>query len=146
MKNAGRQIEILLAEDNEGDIFLTRKAFEKAKIVNNLHIAKDGEVAMEMLRKSGNYSATPRPDLVLLDINMPKIDGKQVLQEMKNDEDLRRIPVVILTSSSAEQDVLKSYNLHANSYIIKPLDLNKFYDVVSVIENFWFSVVVLPDK
>lgn len=141
-----KQIEILLIEDNEGDIFLTQKAFKSAKIANNLHIARDGEVALEMLRKQGNYSDVITPDIVLLDINLPKKDGKQVLQEIKADEILRRIPVVILTSSKAEQDVLKTYDLQANSYILKPIDLDKFQEIVQAIENFWFSVVVLPTQ
>lgn len=144
MIGQAKPIEILLAEDNEGDVFLTKKAFEKAKIANNIQVASDGEMAIQMLRCEGEYHACAQPDLVLLDINMPKKDGKQVLKEMKNDEKLRRIPVVILTSSHAEQDVLRSYNLHANSYIVKPISLEKFHDVVSAIENFWFSVVTLP--
>lgn len=139
-----RPIEILLVEDNEGDVFLTKKAFEKAKITNRIHVATDGEAAMDMLNKEGKHSALPTPDIVFLDINMPKKDGKQVLAEMKEDKDLRRIPVVILTSSEAEQDVVKTYDLHASSYIVKPVDLPKFHEVVTAIENYWFSVVVLP--
>lgn len=140
----GRSAEILLVEDNEGDVFLTKKAFEKAKIANNIHVAGDGEIAMEMLRSNEGFSGQGRPDIVLLDINLPKKDGKQVLAEMKNDDELKRIPVVVLTSSKAERDVLKTYDLHASSYIVKPLNLEKFHDVVSAVENFWFSVVVLP--
>lgn len=137
-----RPVEILLVEDNEGDVFLTKKAFEKAKIANNINVAMDGEEAMNMLQSN----STPKPDIVLLDINLPKKDGKQVLAEMKEDENLRRIPVVILTSSKAEQDIVKTYDLHASSYIVKPIDLQKFSEVVTAIEDFWFSVVVLPSE
>lgn len=144
--NQVRPVEILLVEDNEGDVFLTKKAFEKAKIANNIHVASDGEVAMDMLFKKGEYSDITRPDIVLLDINLPKKDGKQVLSEMKSSKLLRRIPVVILTSSKAEKDVIKTYDLHASSYIVKPLNLEKFHDVVTAIEDFWFSVVVLPNQ
>lgn len=140
-----RVVDILLVEDNEGDVFLTKKAFDKAKIANTLHVAPDGEVALEMLRKQGEYSDRKTPDMVLLDINLPKKDGKQVLKEIKEDENLRRVPVVILTSSQAEQDVLKTYDLQASSYIVKPIDLEKFQEVVQAIEDFWFSVVVLPN-
>lgn len=139
-----RRIEILLVEDNEGDVFLTRKAFEQAKIANNIHVAPDGEMALKMLRNEDEYKDFGTPDIVLLDINLPKKDGKQVLADMKADERLRRIPVVILTSSKAEQDVVKSYDLHANSYIVKPINLGNFHEVVTAIEGFWFSVVVLP--
>lgn len=139
-----RPVEILLVEDNEGDVFLTKKAFEKAKIANNIHVAIDGEKAIEMLKRDGEYADIPQPDIVLLDINLPKKDGKQVLAEMKEMPELKRIPVVILTSSKAEQDVVKTYDLHASSYIVKPIDLDKFHDVVTAIEDFWFSVVILP--
>lgn len=144
MTQNARAVEILLMEDNEGDVFLTKKAFEKAKITNNIHVAPDGEVGMDMLHRRNGYSDFIRPDIVLLDINMPKKDGNQVLKEMKEDENLRRIPVVILTSSKAEQDVLKTYDLHASSYIVKPVDLDQFQDIVGAIEGFWFSIVVLP--
>lgn len=143
--NQAKPIEILLAEDNEGDIFLTKKAFQKAKIANNIHVATDGEMALDILFKRGAYKDHVRPDIVLLDINMPKKDGKQVLAEIKEHPDLRRIPVVILTSSEAEQDIIKSYNLYANSYIVKPVSLEKLSEVVNAIENFWFSIVVLPE-
>lgn len=146
IENNIKSVEILLVEDNEGDVFLTKKAFEKAKIANNIHVAIDGEIAMEMLHKKGEHTDMPKPDIVLLDINLPKKDGKQVLAEMKEDEELRRIPVVILTSSKAEQDVVKTYDLHASSYIVKPINLEKFHDIVTAIENFWFSVVVLPNE
>ncbi len=136
----GTPIEILLVEDNEGDIFLTRKVFEKAKIRNVITVAEDGEIAMDMLKGK----KIRRPDIILLDINLPKKDGKQVLDEIKNDPDLKTIPVVIMTSSKAEKDILESYDLHANSYIIKPVTLDKFGEVVSIVENFWFGVVALP--
>lgn len=143
--NKSRSVEILLVEDNEGDVFLTKKAFSQAKIANNIQVAIDGEQAMDILHKREGYTDSATPDIVLLDINLPKKDGKQVLAEMKEDEQLRRIPVVILTSSKAEQDVVKTYDLHASSYIVKPIDLSKFHDVVTAIENFWFSVVILPN-
>ncbi len=139
-----RPIEILLVEDNEGDAFLAKKAFQKAKIINHIEVARDGEIAMDMLHKRGEYAEMKTPDIVLLDINLPKKDGKQVLSEMKGDEALKRIPVVILTSSSAEQDIVKTYELYASSYIVKPVSLEKFQEVVSAIEGFWFNVVVLP--
>lgn len=141
-----KQVEILLVEDNEGDVFLTKKAFAQAKIANNIHVAIDGEIAMNMLHKKDNFFHLPTPDIVLLDINLPKKNGKQVLAEMKEDEALKRIPVVILTSSKAEEDVVKSYDLYANSYVVKPINLEKFYEVVRAIEDFWFSVVVLPSE
>ena len=148
MKNFSntRPVEILLVEDNEGDVFLTKEAFRLSKIANIIHVAKDGEVAMEFLRKEGEYKDVPTPDIVLLDINLPKKNGTQVLSEIKQDDVLRYIPVVILTSSRSEQDVVKSYGLHANSYLIKPVDFTKFSEIVSAIENFWFAIVVLPDE
>lgn len=136
--------EILLVEDNDGDVFLTKKAFEKARIANEIHVAPDGEVAMDMLRQENGYEDMQCPDLVLLDINMPKKDGKEVLAEMKEDEALRRIPVVVLTSSEAEKDIVSSYDLQASSYIVKPVSAANFHKIVSAIEDFWFSVVVLP--
>ncbi len=142
--NKGKAIEILLVEDNKGDIFLTKKAFEKAKIINNIHVAMDGEEAISMLLKEGEHENLPTPDIVLLDINLPKKSGVEVLEDMKKHERLKRIPVVILTSSQAERDIVKTYDLHANSYIVKPINLENFKDVVSAIEDFWFSVVVLP--
>lgn len=136
----GKPIEILLVEDNEGDVFLTKKVFEKAKVQNTIKVAKDGEVALRMLKESGAC----KPDIILLDINLPKKDGKQVLDEIKKDPNLKAIPVVILTSSKAEKDILETYNLHANSYIIKPVTLEKFGEVATIVENFWFGVVALP--
>jgi chemotaxis family two-component system response regulator Rcp1 len=139
-----KPINILLVEDNPGDADLAREALESSKMNNNLQVVNDGEKAMAFLRKEGPYSAAPRPDLILLDLNLPKKDGRQVLAEIKSDEGLKRIPVVILTTSRAEEDVLKTYNLHANCYITKPIDLNQFLHVVRSIEDFWLSIVVLP--
>ena len=143
---SSKAVNILLVEDNEGDIFLTRKAFEKASFPHEIHIAKDGEEALDFVFQRGSFAVKPRPDIIFLDMNMPKKDGKEVLKEIKEDESLRRIPVIVLTSSKAEQDVLKAYDLHANSYMVKPLDLGKFQETVQAIENFWFKAVVLPDE
>ena len=139
-------IEILLIEDNEGDIFLTTQAFSSAKVVNNLNVVRDGEEAMKYLTRSGSFANAPRPDLVLLDLNLPRRDGRQVLADMKADPELRSIPTVILTSSQAEQDVVKAYDLQANAYIVKPVDFENLGRIVSAIENFWFSVVKLPSN
>ena len=141
-----RPVEILLIEDNPGDIFLTKKAFESARLANNISVAQDGEVALDILLQRENPKDTPTPDIILLDLNIPKIDGKEVLEVLKNNNDLKRIPVVILSSSNAEKDIVSSYDLHANSYIVKPINLEKFSDVVTSIENFWFSLMVLPSK
>lgn len=138
----GKPIEILLVEDNEGDVFLTKKVFDKAGLKNIIHIASDGEMALKILKDKNQK----RPDIILLDINLPKKDGKQVLEEIKNDPDLKMIPVVVLTSSKAEKDILESYKLHANSYIVKPVTLDKFAEVATVVENFWFGVVALPPR
>ena len=139
-----KPIDILLVEDNEGDVFLTQKAFEKGKIANRIRVASDGEIALQMLRREEGYEDHAHPDIVFLDINLPKKNGKQVLAEMKADSVLSNIPVVILTSSSAEQDVLRAHNLSATCYMIKPLDLDKLHDIVSVLEDFWLSVVKFP--
>ena len=139
-----KSIEILLVEDNPGDADLAREALENSKVRNNLHVVGDGEAAMAFLRRHGKYAAAPRPDLVLLDLNLPKKDGREVLAEVKADDILKRIPVVILTTSKAEEDILKTYNLHANCYITKPIDLNQFIKVVQSIEEFWFTIVKLP--
>jgi CheY-like chemotaxis protein len=143
---ACRPIEILMVEDNPGDVRLTVEALKEAKVRNNLHTAEDGVEALAFLRREGRYAEAPRPDLVLLDLNLPKKNGREVLAEIKNDPDLRRIPVVILTVSQAEQDIVKSYNLHANCYITKPVDLDQFLEVVKSIENFWLTVVMLPPR
>lgn len=137
-------IEILLVEDNPGDVRLTVEALKDSKVHTRLHVVSDGVEAMNYLRRHGQYSDMPRPDIVLLDLNLPRKDGRQVLQEIKEDEDLRRIPVVILTTSDDEHDILKSYDLHANCYITKPIDLRQFATIVKAIESFWFMVVKLP--
>jgi chemotaxis family two-component system response regulator Rcp1 len=142
----GRPIEILLVEDNAGDVRLTREALREGHVRNNLTVARDGAEALAMLRHEPLFGEAPRPDLVLLDLNLPKGDGRQVLTEMKNDPDLRRIPVVVLTTSKAEEDVLRSYDLHANSYITKPVDFDQFITMVRSIEAFWLTVVTLPGK
>jgi DNA-binding response OmpR family regulator len=139
-----KPIEILLVEDNPGDADLAREALEGSKFNNDLHVVDDGEKAMAFLRREGPYAAAPRPDLILLDLNLPRKDGRQVLAEIKSDDYLKRIPVVILTTSRAEEDVIKSYNLHANCFITKPIDLHQFLNVVKAIEDFWLSIVVLP--
>ena len=139
-----KPIEILLVEDNPGDADLAREALEGSKFNNILNVVEDGEKAMEYLRREGLYAEVSRPDLILLDLNIPKKDGRQVLAEIKEDDNLKRIPVVILTTSRAEEDVIKSYNLHCNCYITKPIDLNQFLSVVRSIEDFWLSIVVLP--
>jgi len=145
MNNNIRMIEILLVEDNPGDADLAREALVSSKFKNSLHVVNDGEKAMAFLRKTGEYTSAPRPDLILLDLNLPRKDGREVLAEIKQDDNLKRIPVVILTSSKADEDVIKSYNLHANCYITKPLDFFQFTKVVQSIENFWLSIVVLPN-
>jgi CheY-like chemotaxis protein len=137
-------VEILLVEDNPGDERLTREALREGKVYHNLHWVKDGVQAMEFLRRQGKYAGVPRPDIVLLDLNLPKKDGREVLEEIKTDEDLKRIPVVVLTTSKAEEDVLRTYNLHANCYVTKPVDLEKFIVVVKSIDVFWLTVVTLP--
>ena len=147
MMSAGsRPVEILLVEDNPGDVRLTQEAFKDAKVLNHLSVVRDGVEALAFLRREGNQTEAPRPDLILLDLNLPKKDGHEVLREIKADEQLRRIPVVILTTSSAQQDILKSYDLHANSYITKPVDLDQFVTVVKTIEDFWLTIVKLPPE
>jgi CheY-like chemotaxis protein len=141
----GRPIEILLVEDNPGDVRLTIEALRDSKVRNNLQVASDGVQAMAYLRKEGQYADVVRPDLVLLDLNLPRKDGRQVLSEIKTDPDLRTIPVVILTTSQAEQDVLQSYQLQANCYITKPVDLEQFITVVRSIQDFWLTIVTLPN-
>lgn len=140
-----KSIDILLIEDNPGDVDLAREALENSKMNNTLYVVEDGEEAMDFLYKQGQYTQVPRPDLIILDLNLPKKDGREVLAEIKSDDTLRRIPVVILTTSKAEEDVLKTYNLHANCYVTKPLDLDRFLHVVRSIQNFWLSIVVLPN-
>jgi len=142
---SGAPVEILLVEDNPADVRLTQEALKEGKVYNNLHWAKDGVEALEFLHRQGKHAAAPRPDIILLDLNLPKIDGREVLQDIKKDENLKRIPVVILTTSKAEEDVLKSYNLHANCYVTKPVDLEQFIVVVKSIDMFWLTVVTLPN-
>jgi two-component system response regulator len=139
-----KPIDILLVEDNPGDADLAREALEGGKLNNKLFVVGDGEAAMGFLKQTGSYADAPRPDLILLDLNLPRKDGREVLADIKAHEDLKRIPVVILTTSQSEEDVLKSYNLHANCYITKPIDLKQFSKVVRSIEDFWFSIVLLP--
>ncbi len=141
-----RPIDILLVEDNPGDADLAREALESSKLNNQLYVVDDGEKAMSFLNRQGPYAGMQRPDLILLDLNLPKKDGRQVLAEIKRDDDLKRIPVVILTTSQAEEDVIRTYDLHANCYITKPIDLEQFLHVVRSIEDFWLSIVILPPK
>ena len=139
-----RPVEILLVEDNPGDVRLTQEALKEAKVLNTVSVARDGVDAMAFLRREGEYADVPTPDLILLDLNLPRKGGFEVLEDLKNFPDLKRIPVVILTSSSAEQDVLNTYNLQANCYITKPVELEQFLNVVRSIEQFWLSMVTLP--
>jgi CheY-like chemotaxis protein len=139
-------VEILLVEDNPGDYRLTQEALREGKVYNNLYWAQDGVEALEFLRQRGRYADMPRPDIVLLDLNLPKKDGREVLSEIKGDENLRSIPVVILTTSQAEEDVLRSYDLHANCYVTKPVDLEKFITVVQSIDRFWLTIATLPTR
>jgi len=137
-------VEILLVEDNAGDYRLTQEALREGKVYNNLHWAKDGVEALDFLHRRGKHAKAPRPDLILLDLNLPRKDGREVLSEIKSDDELKTIPVVILTTSQAEEDVVKSYHLHANCYVTKPVDLEKFIVVVKSIDAFWLTVVTLP--
>jgi CheY-like chemotaxis protein len=144
MEEKMKPVEMLLVEDNPGDARLAIEALKDAKVHNNLSWVQDGVEAMAFLRREGEYSDAPRPDVILLDLNLPKKDGREVLADVKEDEDLRRIPVVILTVSGAEEDIVKTYNLHANCYIRKPIDLDQFIKVVKAIKDFWLSIVILP--
>jgi CheY-like chemotaxis protein len=146
MKILAKPVEILLVEDNEGDVGLIEEVFEEAKIRNSLHVAKDGVEAMIFLHGEEEFSGSPRPYLILLDLNLPKKDGREVLKEIKEDSDLKSIPVVILTTSGADKDINKSYDLHANAYVTKPLDFDQFIKVVKSIGNFWLEIVKLPSK
>jgi CheY-like chemotaxis protein len=139
-----RPIEILLVEDSPGDVRLTLEAFKEGKLANRVHVVGDGVEAMAYLRREGPYATAWRPDIILLDLNLPKKDGREVLAEIKVDEDIKRIPVVVLTTSQAEQDILKAYELHANCYITKPVDLDQFLRVVQSVEDFWLTIVKLP--
>lgn len=147
MNQKGLQpVEILLVEDSPTDVLLAKEALEYSKIVNTLHTVTDGVEAMAFLRKEGKYSDVPRPDLILLDLNLPKMDGRAVLSEIKSDATLKCIPVVVLSTSRSEIDVMQAYALYANCYIVKPVDFEKFAEVVGSIENFWFAVVTLPGE
>ena len=139
-------IEVLLVEDDAGDELMTREAFEDNKIRNTLHVVRDGQEALDFLYRRGDHEEAPRPDLVLLDLNLPKYDGRQVLEEIKTDPELASIPVVVLTTSSAEEDILRSYKLHANAYVTKPVDLDQFIAAVRQIDEFFVSVVRLPGR
>jgi len=139
-------VEILLVEDNEADIRLTQEGIKETKIHNNLHVVRDGEEAMDFLYKRGDYRDAVTPELILLDLNLPKKDGREVLKEIKNDDALSHIPVVILTTSEAEKDIVKSYKLHANCYVTKPMGIDQFVEVIKAIEDFWFSIVKLPTE
>ena len=144
-KNNAVPVDILLVEDNPGDIQLTKEALNETKILTNLFTVENGVEALDFLFRRGEYKNAVRPDIIILDLNLPMKDGREVLEMIKMDEDLKRIPVVILTSSKAEEDILRSYNLHANCYITKPLDLEQFIEIVKNIEQFWFTIVKLPD-
>ena len=142
----GMPIDILLVEDNPGDVRLTVEALKEGKVLNTLSVARDGVEALAFLRKAGKHGEAPRPDLILLDLNLPKKDGREVLAEIKADESLKRIPVVVLTTSQAEQDIIRSYSLYANCYITKPVDLDQFITVLQSIEDFWLTIVKLPPR
>ncbi len=144
MNDNAEPIEILLVEDNPGDARLAAEALKENKVRNNLHQVRDGVEAMRFLRREAPYAGVPVPDLILLDLNLPRKDGREVLEEIKGDPELRLVPVVVLTTSAAERDLIKSYNLHANAYVIKPIDLDRFIEVVRAIESFWFTIVKLP--
>jgi CheY-like chemotaxis protein len=144
MSNTLKLAEILLVEDNEGDIELTREAFEDARFRNNLQIAEDGEKALDILFKRNGFEKAQTPDIILLDLNLPRVDGREVLETIKGNDALKRIPTIVLTSSMADRDVVKSYDLHANCYIVKPVNAIKFMEVVQHVENFWVDIVCLP--
>lgn len=144
MKPNARLAEILLVEDNEGDIELTKEAFEEAKFRNNLHVAEDGDQALDYLFKRNAHENAATPDIILLDLNLPGTDGREVLETIKSDSKLKRIPVIVLTSSKADKDIIESYDLHANCFIVKPVNAVKFIDVVQHVENFWVDIVCLP--
>jgi CheY-like chemotaxis protein len=139
-------VDILLVEDNPGDVRLTKEALRDAKVLNEIYVAKDGVEAMEFLNKKGSFKEAPIPDMILLDLNLPRKDGREVLAEIKKDPKLKHIPVIILTTSKADEDIVKSYNLHANAYITKPVDLNRFVEIIHALEEFWFTIVKLPPK
>ncbi len=141
-----RFMEVLLIEDNTDDVLLTQRALKEGKVLNHLHVVMDGEEALNFLFQKGEYKGVSTPDLIFLDLNLPKVDGRKVLAQIKSDPVLRRIPVVVLTTSKAEEDILRSYDLHANCYVTKPLDLEQFINVIKSIEDFWLTIVKLPNK
>ncbi len=145
-QGSGRPIDILLVEDNPGDVTLVEEALSDSKVRNRLHVVSDGEQAMEFVRRQGKHAGAPRPDLILLDLNLPKKSGREVLREVKTHPDLKTIPVVVLTSSKSDDDVINSYELHANAYILKPVDFHQFMKVMRAIEDFWFFTVKLPTR
>ncbi len=145
-KQLHEPIEILLVEDSPGDVRLMQEALTDARVANNLHVVRDGVEAMQFLRREKNFTGAVRPDLILLDLNLPRKDGREVLREIKADSDLKRIPVIILTTSDAEADVLKSYNLHANCYLVKPVNVDRFFDLVRSLHGFWLTVVKYPSR
>lgn len=146
IQGRNKLIEILMVEDNPADVRLTREAFKDAKMLNNMHVAVDGEEAMAFLKREGKFKDAPRPDLILLDLNLPKKDGREVLAEIKADNELKRIPVVVLTTSEDERDIFRAYDMHVNAYITKPVDLDQFMKIVEAVEDFWLSVVKLPSR
>lgn len=139
-----KHIEILLVEDSPADVLIAREALAEAKLLNTIHVAEDGVEAMDFLFKRGKFASAPTPDLILLDLNLPRKNGREVLAEIKADDQFKQIPVVVLTTSSAEEDILRSYNLHANCYVVKPVEFESFVKAVQSIQHFWFSVVTLP--
>ncbi len=145
-KIENRPIDILLVEDNPGDVRLTREALKDAKVLNEIHVARDGVEAMQFVHREGSFKNAPMPDLILLDLNLPRKDGREVLADIKQDPKLCHIPVVVLTTSKADEDIVKTYNLHANAYITKPVDLNRFVEIMHTLEEFWFTIVKLPPK
>jgi chemotaxis family two-component system response regulator Rcp1 len=146
VENVPRAVEILLVDDNAGDIELTKVALRDAKIVNEVHVTRDGEEALAFLRRQGEFAHAPRPDLVLLDLRMPKVDGYEVLAEMKADPELRRIPVVVMSSSSAEQDLARAYDAQVSAYLIKPSNFEEYFNAIRAVKELWFHIVALPPK
>lgn len=145
-KTLPKCIDILLVEDSPADILLTREAFEQNKIMNTVHVVEDGIQAMDFLYRRGDHASAPRPDLILLDLNLPRKNGREVLAEIKADPDLKTIPIVVLTTSSADEDILRAYNLNANSYVVKPVGFDNFMEAMQSIRHFWFSIVSLPPE
>jgi two-component system, chemotaxis family, response regulator Rcp1 len=145
-KTETRPVDILLVEDNPGDVRLTKEALKDAKVLNEIYVARDGVEAMQFVHREGSFANAPMPDLILLDLNLPRKDGREVLAEIKKDPKLQHIPVVVLTTSKADEDIIKTYNLHANAYITKPVDLNRFVEIMHALEQFWFTIVKLPPK